>query len=505
MNKTISLGRVIAKLIQKRSVLCIFFLSFFFFAFVMLCAPYASDDLEFGNLPYTHLSEYLQYALEYGNGRLLGNLTAIALSNFRPLCILIKALAVSGLVVLIPSVLGQARKTDYLLSFLLITAIDAAVFGEAYVWTSGFSNYIPPILFALLILYFLRVYPQLSAPPVKVGIPILIAVLGFAGQLFIEHSSGVNVLLALCAMLWCRKQRSGSTALSFIWLVTAVAGLGCMLLIPKLFHITGNHTDSYRSAHLGSIAAMVISCAKNVIQLSNHYFGACTLPVCFGAIATTWITRSRRSSRANTVMYLLSGCCTGYVLLSLTLGLEIYLGKAAIVQHVLSCICVLLIFLLWVVAAWKLEDSLRVKVLLCLCFALVSLLPLLVVTPIPNRVIFQSYIFVVMGAMLCFRELEGHLPHTFKRHLPKALVASALLLALLLGSVFTSVAFMVRIRDNHIRREIENGATFIQVFGLPYRYTTWDHLWSLRYQYPSEQDIQFSAMDFDTWMNDIYK
>ena len=81
MNKTFSPGKALARLIQKRSVLCIFFLSFFFFAFVMLCAPYASDDLEFGNLPYTQLSEYLQYALEYGNGRLLGNLTAILLSS----------------------------------------------------------------------------------------------------------------------------------------------------------------------------------------------------------------------------------------------------------------------------------------------------------------------------------------------------------------------------------------------------------------------------------------
>jgi len=458
-----------------------FGLSFLFFAFVMACAPYASDDLEFAALPYTKFSEYLRYALEYGNGRLLGNLTAIVLSKFRVLCILVKALTLSGIVVLIPAVLEQKGATSHLLSFLLISGADAAVFGEAYVWTSGFSNYIPPIWCALVILYVIRQYPRLTNSLARFGVLALVAVLGFAGQLFIEHSSGVNVLLALCVCAYAWKHSRKAAVPGCIWLAAAVAGLAFMLLIPKLFYIPGNHTDSYRSAHLGSIAAMVISCAKNAIQLSNHYFGACTLPVCFGALSTTWLTRHARSEKVNRLLYWLSGCCTVYVVLSLTLGLEIYLGKAAIIQHALSGLCVFLVLAVWVIAAWKLEGAVRCRLLLCLSFAVVSLVPLLVVSPIPNRVIFQSYVFVVMGALLCFRVLEAHFPEAFRRRLPKFLTAAALLLVLLLGSVFTSVAFMVNIRDKHIRREVESGASFIQVFSLPYRYTTWDHLWSLRY------------------------
>lgn len=482
-----------------------FCLSFLFFTFVMACAPYASDDLEFAALPYAEFSEYLRYALEYGNGRLLGNLTAIFLSKFRVLCVLTKALTLSGLVVLIPAVLEQQSLTAFLLSFLMIAGADAAVFGEAYVWTSGFSNYLPPIFCALALLRTVQVYPRLNRPLAKAGVFVLVGILGFAGQLFIEHSSGVNVLLALCACLWVWKQQRKSVPPAVLWLLAAAAGLVFMLLIPRLFYIPDNHTDSYRSAHLGSIAAMVVSCARNVIQLSNHYFGACTLPVCFGAVCTVWLTRSRRDEKANRVLFLLSGGCSAYVMLSLVLGLEIYLGKAAIVQHALSALCVFLVLAVWAAAAWKLDEEARQKVLLCLGFALVSVLPLLVVSPIPNRVIFQSYVFVTMGALLCFRELELTLPEGLKRHLPKALTAAALLLVLLLGSVFTSIAFMVNIRDKHIRQEVEAGSTFIQVFSLPYRYTTWDHLWSLRYLYPSEQEIQFSAMDFDNWMNDIYK
>ena len=491
---------------QNRSGVLTFGLSFVFFAFIMTCAPYASDDLEFGSLPYTRFSEYLTYALEYGNGRLLGNLTAIALSSVRWLNVVVKALVLSSTVVLIPGVLGLSGKGYPLLSMLLVLTVDPVVFGETYVWTSGFSNYIPPIWLSLVILWVLRRYPETAGKGVKALLFTGVFLMGFAAQLFIEHSSGVNVLLALTAFVLCRKQKDRErTALSAVWLAAAVLGLAAMLLIPKIFYIPHNHTDSYRSAHLGSIAAMVISCARNVIQLSNHYYGACTLPLCFGALTTVWLTRERRRSRINRVLGWLAGASAIYVVLGLTLGLEIYLGKSAIIQHALSGFFAFLPFLVWAVAAWGLEGQLRQNMMLCLLFALVSLLPLLMVTPIPSRVIFQSWVFVLMGALLCLRELLKKLSEKQLARFFRGCAAAAVLCCVLLGSVFASIAAMAHIRDTHIRREIEAGATQIQVFSLPYRYTTWDHLWSLRFLYPSEQEIQFETMDFDNWMNDVYQ
>ena len=312
----------LTKSAQKHWGLLTFGFSFVFFAFVMACAPYASDDLEFGNLPYTHFSEYLQYALEYGNGRLLGNLTAILLSSVRWLNVVVKALVMASTVVLLSAVLGLSGRAYPLLSLLLVLTVDPVVFGEAYVWTSGFSNYIPPIWLSLIILYLLRRYPEKAGFLPKACIFLGVLLMGFAAQLFIEHSSGVNVLLAFTALVLCfRKRDRERTALASVWLVAALLGLAAMLLIPKIFYIPDNHTDSYRSAHLGSIAAMVVSCAKNVIQLSNHYFGACTLPLCVGSLSTLWLTRERRHPRVNRVLGCLAGASAIYVVLSLTLGL----------------------------------------------------------------------------------------------------------------------------------------------------------------------------------------
>ena len=105
----------------------------------MWCAPYSSDDLEFATLPYHTFGEYLQYVLEYGNGRFLGNFCAIWLTNSPVMCVLVKALVMALTILLLPQVLGMTGAGAYLLSFLMVTAIEPAVFGEVYAWTSGFS------------------------------------------------------------------------------------------------------------------------------------------------------------------------------------------------------------------------------------------------------------------------------------------------------------------------------------------------------------------------------
>lgn len=490
----------------KRLPLAVFLLCFVFFGFIMWCAPYSSDDLEFGTLPYTRLSEYLTYVLEYGNGRLLGNACSILLSKVRILCILVKACVMASTVVLLPGVLGMGSTLDYLLSFLLLATTEPAVFGEAFVWTSGFSNYMPPIWMSLTVLWILRRYPQLPGFG-KIGVCILTAVLGVASQLFIEHSSGVNLLLALCALAFCLYSRDKVRVLpSAIWLAAAAVGLALMLAIPVMFHIEENHTDTYRSVQLGSLVAVALSCAKNIIQLSNHHFGSCTLPMCLSAYAVLHLTRGRRPQKLEKLLYAANGVSLLYLLLSLLLAQADYLGKGAIVQHIFSTAFALIPYAVWVVAAFGLEDKqLRFKLLAILAFALISLVPLLVVSPIPTRVVLQAHVFVMLGTLVCWQALRPYLPRGWEKPIAKAASAAALVLVLLLGTIFISIRSLSQIREDHIRRELDAGATEIVIFALPYEYTTWDHLWGQKFYNDTDRDVTFSTLNFISWMNDIYR
>ena len=489
----------------KRFKLLLFLFSFAFYCLVMWCAPYSSDDLEFGTLPFTTFREYLQYVLEYGNGRFLGNFCAIWLTNSRVMCVLVKAFGMASTTLLLPAVLGFTSVCDYLLSFLLVTAIDPALFGEVYAWTSGFSNYMPPVWMSLVIVWLIQRSGGRNTPA-NIVAGMAVAVLGVASQLFIEHSSGVNVLLALCAVVvYARRREKAGSVLSAIWLAATAVGLGIMLMGPKLFHIEDNHTDIYRSVHLNSIAALVVSCAKNVIQLSNHHFGPCTLPMCFGAFATVYMTRNSRSEKGNRALYLAAGSTLIYLLLSLTLALDGYLGKSAIVQHVISGAFAFVPYVVWVIAALRLEGDLRIKMLGLLAFAFVSLAPLLVVTPIPTRVVFQAHVFIMLGAMVCFAQIRRDFPEGWLRPITRTAAAVCLTLVVLLSSVFISIRFMADIREAHIRRELDAGAEEIAIFSLPYTYATWDHLWAQKFYNTTGRDVTFNRIEFDTWMSDVYR
>ena len=111
-----------------------------------------------------------------------------------------------------------------------------------------------------------------------------------------------------------------------------------------------------------------------------------------------------------------------------------------------------------------------------------------------------------MGAMLsCYPVLSG-LSERGLRWVKKGLVVTSLALALIIGSVFSCVHSMSQLRDEHIRRCIEQGDTTIAIFSLPYSYTSWDHLWSQSMQYGDLTDAQltFESVSFDTWMHQYY-
>ena len=474
--------------------------AFLFFSFLMWCAPYSSDDLEFAALNCSTLKEYAHFALYYGNGRFLGNLCAVLLSNFKLLCVLTKAFVLSSGIVLIPLALGLRDKCCFLLSFILVTAMEPNVFGEALTWTSGFSNYVWPIWISLVIFLLIQWYPTAKAP-IKPFIFLAVPILGVASQLFIEHSSGVNGLLAFCfTVYYWKKGQRNKAVLSGIWLLATAVGLLLMLAIPRIFYRADNRVDNYRSMHLGSIFSLIRGCANNVIHLSNYYFGASEIPLCFGALVTIQQTKQHRSEKANHILFGLTGLSGVYLFLGMAMSVDVYIGKSAMIHHILAGASAFVPFIIWLIAAFKLDSQKRCRQLFLLGFALVSLLPLLIVSPTPPRVILQSYVFIILASLDAFAWSNFRV----NKHTGKIMLIVCLCLVILLSSVFFSIHTMATARDAHIQREIAADAVQIEIFMLPYRYTTWDHLWSQGYIYENTDHIQFVPIDFYDWMQAYY-
>lgn len=481
-----------------------FFLAvYLLMAFAMWCTPLSSDDCEFASLRFSGIGDFLNYVLYYGNGRVLGNVFSISLSQFPSAAVFVKSFFTASLVVLVPLALKKNDLSAYLASFLLLMGIRPSLFGEVYTWTSGFSNYIPPVWTMLVLVCFVQF--QHSASWGKWMIMCIgTCIFGFAGQFFVEHSAVLNVIvaLALLAITWVHAENKRDRVIPAIWFLTAAAGLFLMLKLPSWFYVPGNRSVGYRSVNLGGILDFVRSCARNAMQLTNHYQGPQGLVVCAGAFAAAFLTRYERSEKANNLLFLVNSVSTLYLLFGTALSVSAWHGYYTMIQNAVSVLFVIAPVLTWLIAAWKLPpEKHRYGILGLLVCAVMALGMFLIVSPTPARVSFLSYIFAVGAFLLTAEPVWQQLPVAVQKKGKILLRVGAVLLVLILLLVFFNCRNMAKTRENHILREMEAGAQTIEIYRIPYDYIFWDNPWGFSYQYYYEEpgDITFVPVEYYTW------
>ena len=489
--------------VKKYSRCLLFVCVFLFLIFVMWCSPMVSDDYEFAAKKFASAGELLNYVLYYGNGRLLGNISALTMVAAPVAAMVFKALVVASVIFLLPAVLDMKHIGAYIASFLLLVGINDDVFGEVYTWTSGFGNYLPPIWITLLILYLIRLYPDVKSKLLKGLMCGAVLVLGVAGQLFVEHTTLINVLLAFLLtgkeLLSEKKERA---LICGIWAAATVLGAAVMFAIPKIFYIENNRSTGYRSFHIGSILAIAFAAAKNTMKLAVGYLGAMGCVLCGGGLITVVLTREKREKKWNRLFFWICAASLIYQLVSIGASAEKWYGQLAVLHHLLSTVAVIPPLFVWMLAAWKLErKSLRNGVLCILVLAFVSLGVLLVVSPVPMRVIYQSYVYIAAAFLLVGRELSDSLPEHTKKPGLKGLGAAMAAMILVLGCVFLNIRNMSQLRERHIAQTMAQGADTACIFRMPYDYIFWENDMGMTdlYYYNEPGDLKLVVVDFDTW------
>ena len=462
-----------------------------------------SDDYEFAALEFSSPAEFLSYVLHYGNGRLLGNISALTMVAHPTAAAVFKALAVTSVVFLLPAVLGMKHIGAYMASFLLLIGINDDVFGEVYTWTSGFGNYVPPIWIGLLVLYLIKLYPDVRSRLLRGLMCAAVFVLGVAGQLFVEHTTIINILLAcILAVKELRSEKKERVLICCIWAAATLMGAAAMFAIPKVFYLEHNRSEGYRSVHVSSLLAIAFSAAKNVMRFAVGYLGAMGCALSGGALATVLLTKEKREKKWNDLFLWVCAVSLAYQIISIGASAEKWHGQLAVLHHVLSTVVVIPPLFVWMAAAWKLEaKDLRNRVLCVLVLAFASLGVLLIVSPVPTRVIYQSYVYIAAAALLIGREAAVRLPENAKKPLFKGLCILMVVTVLVLGCVFGNIRHMTRLREQHIAAAMERGESTVHIFRLPYDYTFWENDMGMKYRYHYNEpgDLKLIVLDFDTW------
>ena len=134
-------------------------------------------------------------------------------------------------------------------------------------------------------------------------------------------------------------------------------------------------------------------------------------------------------------------------------------------------------------------------------------MPLLIVSPIPNRVIF-NFCFAVCGIIVVSADyLAMKVSPSVVRvaSITLKIGICAFVFSLLLS--FYNIRWLDQIRTSYIEQQVSDNASEIDIFEIPYDYVysgSGPFMYGRRYYRREWGDIAFHVQDFDTWMVNNY-
>ena len=483
IREKIKINKKISKYGDARKII-LFLMIFFIGIFVMWCAPLCSDDYEFLGLQMNTNKEILHYALYYGNGRFLGNLGIVYLLKIQWLGVLVRALGIASICMLIPHVLGCNDLKTYLLSTILVVTLSPSLFSEVYTWASGFQNYIPPIWITLIILWLIKWNnKKVKIEKIyKIFMIMVVFILGISSQLYVEHSTIVNNFISLSFILYSIKKRwKFSKIMVCDWAIANGIGTIFMIIIPKIFYIEKNRVTGYRKINNDSVMDLINSCKMNGLLLAGKMqknFGGFIVLVIIG-LALLIIFRNKLEKKKIILTFWI------YIFSIIYMGLNnLYLSKISIEGHLnaLKLMLDVLAILFIVLATIIIIYNLRIKRVLYLNIYLmllmfVSLAPLLIVSLLPERTIYQSYIFFVGIVLVNFEYMISLFTKNIQKTLSIILGIAIIGISIFLIVKFADIHRMDNNRTQNIQMQLNNREKIIKVHKIPSKYVFWDGEW----------------------------
>ncbi len=492
--------------------LFMFFTVSVFFIFIFSGVPWTIDILYFWRLHLQRFPDIASFSIHYGNGRLLGNIGTIYLINYPRIGLVLRAVTLSSLPPLLCRALGLQRRSVFLAAYVLLLTVTPAVYGQCYAWICGFQNYVPPLVLFLIGLVLIRA----ERPAFRFASGLRIAAIALCGvcmQLYVEHSSCINIVCTAGILYICVKRKTHLKE-AFVFFIASVFGGILMFLIP-LFYTVGSEVSGYRSDYFsGGFSYLLFGAVKNGTKLICKYTessaGLALLaflqirliricPACFPG----------KSAKRFSVG--LAGPAICFAILQLV-DLKPWYGKLAIAESAAISLLFAVFTVSFVLSSLLLRQSGRGKTgifsLALFGLSVFSLLPLIFVEPIPYRCVLHAYLFVCSADLVLLDELlsdpnEAHWKLRIQR--VAALTLAAVVFCQIL--VFSDIRRMGRIREDYIRTQCENGEPTADYFMLPsdYIYDYWDEYhyrsyYSELYQNP----ISFQLLPADQWFRDHY-
>lgn len=493
---------------QNKNLKTYIFTAFLFIAFAGLIYlfPYSGDDWAWG----CQIGiDRLKSLFEGYNGRYAGNLLVIALTRSELLNMLVTGASLVC-VCLFPKLYASSGSfMTYAFGTVLFLIIPKEILVQSVVWTSGFSNYIPPVL--LTVLYFIAVKNifENDEPEYKPYLPVAAAFIGFVSALFMENVTLYNVaasaLIVFYVFLRFRK----------VYLVHVLHFFGCvagafLMFTNSAYGFIAKGNDFYRTTALESgVAKTIIENTKEIFEqfFCRNVTALTVVSVLLAVLCFTFSASAEKRKHKYIAFAALSVNAFALGVLYFKNRFEywelfIESEKSGLITVAFFTVVSALWFAAAVVIMLICIDcrKTRDKTLLLMLSIPVLIAPLVVVTPIGPRCFFPPYLMLSGVSVMLLSYLQGRLKlsRDAEKGIAVSMVSVSLASIVFLFSIYSVIHNYDVKRNDYVKKQLDSGFKKVIVYYLPYSSYVWNgdpdsEPWDDRYKrfYGIDEDVSF--------------
>lgn len=504
--------------ISNPYVIAFYVLFFAVFTVIMALCPYSADDAYYRYLDFDNWYKILHFCAGYGNGRVLGNLLGYTLSNVPFLACTVRGLSVTLLVYFMAKLVCEKKDNFFamsLLSGVFTLLLAPLMFGEVFSWISGFSNYVPAILFALICVYCIKIYDIYDNSLKRAFLVLMVILLGSAAQLFTENATLNNAILSCIIFLVCIIKKNSKRLIAASYVLSSALG-AIVMVYARLFIIDkdGIYDTVDYSAKIQSMEQFLDNVLFNLKKLGAYIPKCWVLIVILSVLSVIVLVKSNPENvllkkLKGAIIFILSifpvYCfLASYCFISLNsfnYKFQLFSLFLSLGMFVIYIICVIL-------SVCGLEDNRRGVFCFLIVFASFAASYMLLLNPINSRAFYYSYVLLSLAGLILFDKVL-QITQINRAFFERGLTLIILGAVILMIPVHISIYQTDKIVNEYIEYQIEQGETNVKICNLTdseYFHHSYNSA-RLGYTYYKDkpQDVKFETIEITQWMKDCYQ
>lgn len=427
------------------------------FAYIL---PFAQDDWKWGGE--VGLKRLSTFFAGY-NGRILGNITEILMTRN----MLMRIFFTCGSMIFIPFMIAIITEQSYAYEIctVFIFIMPLGMWRTTIGWTAGFSNYVVPVVFMLLMIkYFWRYWKGndiCEKQDVRIG--ILLFMLGVCNTLFMEHLTIYNVVCSFAFVVYIFYRYKKIYIQHILLFIGSCTG-AFLMFSNSVYHEVAAGEDVYRSIMaeglINQIKYNYLNVCYEYFFAQNNWINLTMLLALWAIVVINW-NNYLKKFWIRWCLYIYSAYM-GWVMLANVNENNMRMDACLALVGCFSLFVVLL-SIFWNTVYWM-RILFLILSLICICT------PLFFVSPVSARCFFPCYILWILLLMTVLKYLtekcfiDNNKVMVFKRLLGAMIIG----ISLFYLSVYVEIHQADVNRRNSIQSQIEAGEVEVEIDYLPY-------------------------------------